>query len=103
MTLSHGTQTHRTWSGVIVVSEMRRSTFMLSLQDLETQDDINQVACLAIDVTRMSYTAQINDFWSYQHFFVIYTCFWKLDTDHDMSISKAQLASYGNYCTVPSP
>ena len=47
---------------------------------LETYTDINQV----------------QDFFSYEHFYVIYTHFWKLDTDHDLYISKEELSAYNN-------
>lgn len=39
---------------------------------------------------------QHRDIFSYEHFYVIYTSFWKLDTDHDLMVNRAELAGYGN-------
>ena len=41
-------------------------------------------------------TTQILDFWSYEHYYVIYVKFWDLDTDHDLIITRDQLAQYDN-------
>jgi serine/threonine-protein phosphatase 2A regulatory subunit B'' len=38
---------------------------------------------------------------SYEHFYVLYCKFWELDTDHDLRISKDELARYGNYSITP--
>lgn len=40
------------------------------------------------------------DFFSYEHFYVIYTSFWKLDRDHDLTISQAELTKYGDGGTL---
>lgn len=47
---------------------------------LEEEDDINQ----------------ITDYFSYEHFYVIYCKFWELDTDHDLYISQKDLARYSD-------
>ena len=39
---------------------------------------------------------QVTDFFSYEHFYVIYCKFWELDTDHDMVISKEDISAYAN-------
>lgn len=49
---------------------------MISL--LEEEDDINV----------------ITDYFSYEHFYVIYCKFWELDTDHDLVIDKHDLLGY---------
>ena len=51
------------------------------LQVLEEEDDINQ----------------INDFFSYEHFYVIYCKFWELDKDHDLFIDRADLARHNEH------
>ena len=50
---------------------------MLTL--LENEPDINQ----------------ITDFFSYEHFYVIYCKFWELDTDHDFLLDREDLVRYG--------
>lgn len=54
---------------------------MASIRRLEETDDINLVT----------------DFFSYEHFYVIYCKFWELDRDHDLKISKQELAGYNNH------
>ena len=45
------------------------------LASLQEEDDINRVT----------------DYFSYEHFYVIYCKFWDLDSDHDLSIDKSDL------------
>uniref|UniRef100_A0A8C9R9S2 EF-hand domain-containing protein n=1 Tax=Scleropages formosus TaxID=113540 RepID=A0A8C9R9S2_SCLFO len=71
---------NRSWTGRITASELRRSNFLQTLSLLEGEDDINQ----------------ITDYFSYEHFYVIYCKFWELDTDHNLSIDRRDLARY-NY------
>lgn len=47
---------------------------------LEEEEDINQ----------------ITDYFSYEHFYVIYCKFWELDGDHDLYISQADLSRYND-------
>lgn len=68
------------WSGRISLPELRRSNFLQILGRLEEVEDINE----------------INDYFSYEHFYVIYCKFWELDTDHDMVISQQDLSCYSN-------
>eukprot|EP00118_Oscarella_pearsei_P004046 m.16801 g.16801 ORF g.16801 m.16801 type:complete len:586 (+) comp27150_c0_seq1:158-1915(+) len=72
---------NRSWSGRISLFELRRSTFLTVLALLETESDINQVM----------------EYFSYEHFYVIYCKFWELDTDHDMLISSLDIARYQDY------
>ena len=51
-------------------------SLLQTLALLEEEDDINQVM----------------DFFSYEHFYVIYCKFWELDKDHDLLIDKHDLA-----------
>ncbi len=47
---------------------------------LEEEEDINQVTA----------------YFSYEHFYVIYCKFWELDRDHDLFISKEDLARHSD-------
>lgn len=61
--------------------ELRRSNFLQTLALLEEEDDINQ----------------ITDYFSYEHFYVIYCKFWELDTDHDLYIDPKDLGRYNDH------
>lgn len=74
---------NRSWSGRITLTELRRSNFLQTLALLEEEDDINQ----------------ITDYFSYEHFYVIYCKFWELDTDHDLYIDKKDLARYNDHAS----
>lgn len=71
---------NRSWSGKITLPELRKCNFLQTLRLLEEEEDINR----------------ITDFFSYEHFYVIYCKFWELDTDHDLFISKQELARHNN-------
>ncbi|XP_002166391.3 serine/threonine-protein phosphatase 2A regulatory subunit B'' subunit beta isoform X1 [Hydra vulgaris] len=71
---------NRSYSGSITLVELRRSNFLLALKRIEEEEDINLVI----------------DYFSYEHFYVIYCKFWELDTDHDMLINKQDLSKYSN-------
>ena len=51
---------------------------------LEEEDDINQ----------------ITDYFSYEHFYVIYCKFWELDKDHDLFIDKDDLARHNDHGNI---
>jgi serine/threonine-protein phosphatase 2A regulatory subunit B'' len=72
---------NRSWSGKITLTELKRSNFLSVLESLELEDDINL----------------IKDYFSYEHFYVIYCKFWELDKDHDLLISKEDLYRHNNY------
>lgn len=72
---------NRSWSGKITVTELRKSNFLSTLSLLEDEDDINQVM----------------DFFSYEHFYVIYCKFWELDKDHDLLIDKHDLSRHNDH------
>lgn len=93
---------NRSWSRRISLTELRRSNFLsvwptytaswksweLGVQvvrTLESVEDINSVS----------------DFFSYEHFYVIYCKFWEIDRDHDLFISKADLARHENAALTP--
>ncbi|XP_063674078.1 serine/threonine-protein phosphatase 2A regulatory subunit B'' subunit beta-like [Bolinopsis microptera] len=62
---------NRSWSSKITITELRESNFLKVLASLEDEPDINQVS----------------DYFSYEHFYVIYCKFWEIDTDHDLIVS----------------
>ncbi|KAK1894277.1 Serine/threonine-protein phosphatase 2A regulatory subunit B'' subunit alpha [Dissostichus eleginoides] len=72
---------NRSWTGRMTMMELRRSNFLQTLALLEEEDDINQ----------------ITDYFSYEHFYVIYCKFWELDTDHDLYIDPKDLARYNEH------
>ncbi|XP_039770170.1 serine/threonine-protein phosphatase 2A regulatory subunit B'' subunit beta isoform X1 [Ornithorhynchus anatinus] len=71
---------NRSWSGRITCTELRKSTFLQDVALLEEEADINQ----------------LTDFFSYEHFYVIYCKFWELDTDHDLYIDPKDLARHND-------
>ncbi|CAF95901.1 unnamed protein product, partial [Tetraodon nigroviridis] len=74
---------NRSWTGRITMTELRRSNFLQTLALLEEEDDINQ----------------ITDYFSYEHFYVIYCKFWELDTDHDLYIDPKDLSRYNDHAS----
>ncbi|XP_060867798.1 serine/threonine-protein phosphatase 2A regulatory subunit B'' subunit alpha isoform X2 [Metopolophium dirhodum] len=69
------------WSGDLSLAEIRRSDLMRVIDLLEKEEDINQVTA----------------YFSYEHFYVIYCKFWELDRDHDLFISKTDLARHSDH------
>lgn len=74
-------QVNTTGSERISLSELKKSNFLQMLHMLDQEEDINK----------------INDYFSYEHFYVIYCKFWELDQDHDFLIDKNDLARYNDY------
>lgn len=75
---------NRSWSGQITLAELRHSNLLATIRLLEEEEDINQ----------------ITDFFSYEHFYVIYCKFWELDKDHDLFIDKKDLARHNDHCNI---
>ncbi|XP_037343693.1 serine/threonine-protein phosphatase 2A regulatory subunit B'' subunit beta isoform X3 [Pungitius pungitius] len=71
---------NRSWTGKITCSELRRSNFLQNLALLEQEQDVNQ----------------LTEFFSYEHFYVIYCKFWELDTDHDLYIDQKDLEQHND-------
>ncbi|TNN03836.1 serine/threonine-protein phosphatase 2A regulatory subunit B'' subunit beta isoform X2 [Takifugu flavidus] len=71
---------NRSWSGKITCSELRKSNFLQNVALLEQEEDVNQ----------------LTEFFSYEHFYVIYCKFWELDTDHDLYIDQRDLAQHND-------
>eukprot|EP01061_Rhynchopus_euleeides_P018103 TRINITY_DN29944_c0_g1_i1.p1 TRINITY_DN29944_c0_g1~~TRINITY_DN29944_c0_g1_i1.p1 ORF type:complete len:711 (+),score=231.94 TRINITY_DN29944_c0_g1_i1:296-2428(+) len=67
----------------IMWSDFCRSTLCDVLHVLDVESDIN--------------VSNKTEYFSYEHFYVLYCKFWELDGDHDFYISKDDLAKYGSY------
>lgn len=72
---------NRSWSGRITCTELRRSNFLQNVALLEVEPDINQ----------------LTEFFSYEHFYVIYCKFWELDTDHDLQVDAQDLGRHSDH------
>ncbi|XP_021356327.1 serine/threonine-protein phosphatase 2A regulatory subunit B'' subunit beta-like isoform X3 [Mizuhopecten yessoensis] len=72
---------NRSWTGRITIPELRRSNFLQTLERLEEEDDINQIM----------------DFFSYEHFYVVYCKFWELDKDHDLLIDRNDMMRHNDH------
>jgi serine/threonine-protein phosphatase 2A regulatory subunit B'' len=64
--------------GRISLRELKRSNFFQVCLILEEEEDINK----------------IRDYFSYEHFYVLYCRFWEIDTDHDFIIDKDDFSRY---------
>ncbi|XP_041857406.1 serine/threonine-protein phosphatase 2A regulatory subunit B'' subunit beta isoform X2 [Melanotaenia boesemani] len=71
---------NRSWTGKITCYELRKSNFLQNVALLEQEEDVNQ----------------LTDYFSYEHFYVIYCKFWELDTDHDLYIDQKDLARHND-------
>lgn len=69
-------------AGRISLYEFEHSPLVPTLEQLSQEDDINQVV----------------EFFSYEHFYVIYCKFWELDRDRAFLLSRDDLLRYGNHC-----
>lgn len=59
----------------IDLRSLRRSNLVAAFNQVDVEEDINAV----------------NEYFSYEHFYVLYCKFWELDTDHDFLLSRADL------------
>jgi serine/threonine-protein phosphatase 2A regulatory subunit B'' len=57
---------------VIDARALRRSNLLSAFHTVDVEEDINVV----------------NDYFSYEHFYVLYCKFWELDADHDFLLSR---------------
>ncbi|KAM9487040.1 serine/threonine-protein phosphatase 2A regulatory subunit B'' subunit beta isoform 1-T1 [Clarias gariepinus] len=71
---------NRSWTGKITCSELRKSSFLQNVALLEEEEDVNQ----------------LTEYFSYEHFYVIYCKFWELDTDHDLYIDQRDMARHND-------
>ncbi|XP_014870234.1 serine/threonine-protein phosphatase 2A regulatory subunit B'' subunit beta isoform X1 [Poecilia latipinna] len=71
---------NRSWTGKITFSELRKSNFLQNVALLEQEEDVNQ----------------LTEYFSYEHFYVIYCKFWELDSDHDLYIDQKDLVRHND-------
>ncbi|OMJ92953.1 hypothetical protein SteCoe_4171 [Stentor coeruleus] len=64
--------------GKITFREMKKSNFFNVCLAVDDEEDINK----------------IKDYFSYEHFYVLYCRFWEIDTDHDFIIDKDDFSRY---------
>lgn len=64
--------------GKISWRDFKNSDFLTVLRQVADEEDINKV----------------RDYFSYEHFYVLYCRFWELDTDHDFLIDKEDFSRY---------
>lgn len=69
----------RSSANVLTANSIRKSNLLGVLSQLDREPDINL----------------IDDYFSYQHFYVIYTTFWKLDSQQRLRLSKSEFERYG--------
>lgn len=67
--------------GRISYRDFKKSNFIKVLKEVDEEEDINKV----------------RDYFSYEHFYVLYCRFWELDTDHDFLIDKEDFSRYEGY------
>jgi serine/threonine-protein phosphatase 2A regulatory subunit B'' len=67
--------------GKISLRDLNRSNLVATFQVLDEEEDINR----------------IRDFFSYEHFYVLYCRFWELDADHDFIIDKEDFSRYDGH------
>ncbi|XP_028846277.1 serine/threonine-protein phosphatase 2A regulatory subunit B'' subunit beta isoform X4 [Denticeps clupeoides] len=72
---------NRSWTGKITQFELRKSSFLQNVALLEEEEDVNH----------------LTEYFSYEHFYVIYCKFWELDTDHDLFIDQRDLARHNDH------
>ncbi|XP_041114831.1 serine/threonine-protein phosphatase 2A regulatory subunit B'' subunit beta-like isoform X1 [Polyodon spathula] len=72
---------NRSWTGKITCSDLRKSSFLQNVALLEEEEDVNQ----------------LTEYFSYEHFYVIYCKFWELDTDHDLYIDQKDLSRHNDH------
>ena len=80
--------TDRRRTGKLSLSDLRKSTnpsIIRAWLELDTTEDINSV----------------RQFFSYEHFYVLYCKFWDMDSDHDFLLDKEDLLKYDGHAWSP--
>eukprot|EP00002_Diphylleia_rotans_P025332 TRINITY_DN5002_c0_g1_i1.p1 TRINITY_DN5002_c0_g1~~TRINITY_DN5002_c0_g1_i1.p1 ORF type:complete len:555 (+),score=106.73 TRINITY_DN5002_c0_g1_i1:54-1718(+) len=72
---------NRSESGRITLSELKKSNLVKVFDQLDSEQDINRIL----------------EYFSYEHFYVLYCKFWELDTDHDHVINQNDLQKYASH------
>jgi len=70
-----------THNGKITARQIRRSDLLSSFQTVDEEEDINKVT----------------QYFSYEHFYVLYCRFWELDSDRDYRITREDLLKYAEH------
>ncbi|CAI2357807.1 unnamed protein product [Caenorhabditis sp. 36 PRJEB53466] len=73
------------WSGKLTTDRLRKGGVLQAIRNLQFDDDINKSL----------------RYFSYEHFYVVYCKFWEIDSDHDLKISKSDLALHAVGALVP--
>ena len=114
-------------TGRITLRELRQSKVVDAFTVVDEEEDINKVgararSCCAVHRFRRAHMphlnncpdflppfrrvwhrtslttpSQVNAFFSYEHFYVLYCKFWELDTDHDFVINRDDLMKYARH------
>jgi serine/threonine-protein phosphatase 2A regulatory subunit B'' len=69
----------------LTVQDLAQSNLLAKLALLDDEEDINK----------------INDYFSYEHFYVIYCKFWELDLDHNSLLDAEDLLRYDDFALTP--
>lgn len=95
------------WSGKITIPEIRRSNLLqvrngYVFQDCIARGRTTPNLCFVIFQTialleEEDDINQITDYFSYEHFYVIYCKFWELDKDHDLFIDEEDLSRHNDH------
>jgi serine/threonine-protein phosphatase 2A regulatory subunit B'' len=74
-------QRHWGQTGKITLRQLRKSNLLEAMHLVDTEEDINKVT----------------QYFSYEHFYVLYCRFWELDHDRDYLITREDLLKYGDH------
>jgi serine/threonine-protein phosphatase 2A regulatory subunit B'' len=70
-----------TGAKLLSLRDIKRGKLLEAILSVEAEEDVNTCT----------------QFFSYEHFYVIYCKFWDLDTDHDFLLSREDFLRYGNH------
>lgn len=102
----------KSWKGRINISDLRNSTLLqVSGQWMDGCIFFYKIVIIINitvlilcyshqDISQLEQEEDINkftDFFSYEHFYVIYCKFWELDTDHDLLIDAQDLIRHSDH------
>lgn len=77
----YSVQRHGGHNGKITLRQIRKSNLLEAMHLVDTEEDINKVT----------------QYFSYEHFYVLYCRFWELDHDRDYLITREDLLKYGDH------
>ena len=84
----------RSWRDELTVPALRRCALLEVLAEMDLEPDINRARWSRTSPAaggRRRLNPLRRMYFSYEHFYVIYTTFWKLDADRDLAITPEQL------------